>query len=106
MAKTFKDKKGAVANKNKFKAEDKVFAMDGGDLYEAKASFLNFVDSIRRDPLRAPTDVARRCRVPWLRWKRGSQKGSGECRCKLWALQRRCVVHLWSFSTLSCRAPV
>lgn len=36
MAKTGKDKKGAAANKNKFKAEDKVFAMDGGDLYEAK----------------------------------------------------------------------
>lgn len=38
MAKTSKDKKGASANKNKFKAEDKVFAMDGGDLYEAKVS--------------------------------------------------------------------
>lgn len=36
MAKTSKDKKSASANKNKFKAEDKVFAMDGGDLYEAK----------------------------------------------------------------------
>ncbi len=39
MAKTAKDKKGAAANKNKFNAEDKVFAMDGGDLYEAKVSF-------------------------------------------------------------------
>lgn len=39
MVKTAKDKKGAAAYKNKFKAEDKVFAMDGGDLYEAKVSF-------------------------------------------------------------------
>lgn len=30
-----KDKKIAT-NKSKFKEEDKVFAMDGGDLYEAK----------------------------------------------------------------------
>lgn len=30
-----KDKK-AVAKSNKFKEDDKVFAMDGGDLYEAK----------------------------------------------------------------------
>ncbi|CAM9227841.1 unnamed protein product [Scytosiphon promiscuus] len=36
MTKSGKDKKGASANKNKFKADDKVFAMDGGDLYEAK----------------------------------------------------------------------
>lgn len=43
MAKTAKDKKGAAAaSKNKFKAEDKVFAMDGGDLYEAKVSFLKY----------------------------------------------------------------
>lgn len=41
MTKTTKDKKGAAAaNKNnKFSADDKVFAMDGGDLYEAKVSF-------------------------------------------------------------------
>ena len=40
MAKSAKDKKGAVvASKHKFKAEDKVFAMDGGDLYEAKVRF-------------------------------------------------------------------
>ena len=36
MAKTAKEKKGAASSKNKFNAEDKVFAMDGGDLYEAK----------------------------------------------------------------------
>eukprot|EP00903_Cladosiphon_okamuranus_P007568 g7342.t1 len=37
MAKMVKDKKSVTApSKNKFKAEDKVFAMDGGDLYEAK----------------------------------------------------------------------
>lgn len=39
MAKNSKDKKGSSANKNRFKAEDKVYAMDGGDLYEAKVSF-------------------------------------------------------------------
>lgn len=39
MTKSSKDKKGASANKNKFKADDKVFAMDGGDLYEAKVRF-------------------------------------------------------------------
>lgn len=39
MTKTAKDKKGAASNKNKFKADDKVYAMDSGDLYEAKVSF-------------------------------------------------------------------
>lgn len=33
-AKAKVDKKSA--NKNKYKEDDKVFAMDGGDLYEAK----------------------------------------------------------------------
>lgn len=33
-AKAKVDKKGA--SKNKYKEDDKVFAMDGGDLYEAK----------------------------------------------------------------------
>lgn len=42
MTKTAKDKKSSAANKdNKFAADDKVFAMDGGDLYEAKVSFSN-----------------------------------------------------------------
>ncbi|CAM9432310.1 unnamed protein product [Ectocarpus fasciculatus] len=36
MTKTAKDKKGAASNKSKFKADDKVYAMDSGDLYEAK----------------------------------------------------------------------
>lgn len=40
MTKNAKDKKSAAATKNnKFVADDKVFAMDGGDLYEAKVSF-------------------------------------------------------------------
>lgn len=37
-AKTKVDKKSA--SKNKFKEDDKVFAMDGGDLYEAKVGSL------------------------------------------------------------------